>query len=131
MADLRVGYDVFAGSSQAGQDSSVPGVLQAETSVKGLHKVQVQRLSDDEYFNATTLAFQAGVPAEADDLDFQGSESDRGIQPAIARLSMRLPKEVNANVDSSGMTITVYGTGLTPAGGVAITLAYQPTTTLP
>jgi len=114
MATLKVGYDVFAGTSQAGVDAGIPGVIQAETAVKGKHKLQVQRLSDSWYWNNTSGAFQAGNPAEADELDFEGSVSDREIHPAIRRLKMRLPKELLDDVTSAGLKVWVYPTGGSP-----------------
>lgn len=126
---LKVGFDICSGTSQAGTDAGIPGTLQAETVKKGLHKVTVQRLSDNEYWNATTGAFAAPNPAEADELDFRGSESDRGIHPAIRRLQMRLPKELLDGVDDDGLVIIVYAAGDDPATlGTSITLGFDPVT---
>ncbi len=108
---LKVGFDIFAGASQAGTDSGVPGLLQAETVVAGKHGIRVQRKSDSNYWNATSGAFQAGATAEADELYFLGSVSARGIQPSIARLKERLPKELIDAATSAGLTILVYPEG--------------------
>jgi hypothetical protein len=116
MSTLKVGYDVFAGASQAGTDSGVPGLLTAETAKKGKHKVRIQRLSDNWYWNNTSGAFQAGATAEADELDFEGSysASGRGIHPAIRRLKMRIPKEVVTGATAAGLKMYVYATGDSP-----------------
>ncbi len=114
MATLKVGYNVFAGTSQAGTDAGVPGEIQAETAVSGLHKVRVIRLSDDYYWNNTSEAFQAGATAEADELDFRGSESERGFTSAIRRLRMRLPQDLLDDVTSAGLKVFVYETGGSP-----------------
>lgn len=116
MANLRVGYDIFSGSSQAGTDASISGLVQAETATKGLHRMLITRTSDGQFYNATTKAFQAGATAEADDLAFEGSDSDRGIHPAIRRLKARLPKEALAGITAAGATITVYPEGQKGAG---------------
>jgi len=108
---LKVGFDIFAGTSQAGTDAGVPGNLQAETVVAGKHGIRVQRNSDNQYWNATTGAFQAGATAEADELYFRGSVSDRGIQPSKARLMEKLPKELLDGATAAGLTILVYPEG--------------------
>jgi hypothetical protein len=120
MATLKVGYNVFAGTSQAGTDASVPGEIQAETAVSGKYKVRVIRLSDDWYWNNTSGAFQAGATAEADELDFLGSDSDRGTTCSIRRLRMRLPKELLDGVTSAGLTVYVYETGGSPTTYVEV-----------
>lgn len=128
MTDLRIGYDLFAGSTQAGTDSSVMGNIQIETAKALKYKLQVQRLSDDNYWNnVSSPGWQAGVPSEADDLDFVGSDE---LNPqAIRRCMMKLPKEVLDGIDLDGYILTAYATGDTPAAdGVAITLPYKPVT---
>lgn len=131
MASLRVGYNVFSGSSQAGTDSSVAGTIQAETATQGLHRIAIQRASDSEFYNATTQAYQAGAVAEADDLPFAGSTSDRGIHPTIRRLEERLPKEAAQGIDADGATFSIYPDGSKGAGSPAeqdITIGFKPTT---
>ena len=121
---LKVGYDLFAGASQAGTNSGVPGVLQAETEVALKHYCRIVRLSDNYYYNATTKAFQAGAPAQADEIEIPGSAE---LNPsAIKRLAFRIPKEAQAGITAAGFTATIYGDGLTPAGGVGITIIQQP-----
>lgn len=127
MASLRIGYDVFAGSSQAGTDAGNPGNIQLETAKDLSYKLKVQRLSDNYYWNNTTPGWQSGAVAEADELDFFGSEISNG--GAIRRLKMKLPKEVLAGITSAGCVLTAYAAGDTPATeGVAMTLAYKPVT---
>ena len=79
--------------------------------VAGKHGIRVQRNSDNQYWNATTGAFQAGATAEADELYFRGSVSDRGIQPSKARLMEKLPKELLDGATAAGLTILVYPEG--------------------
>jgi len=126
MATLQVGYNIFKAPTQAGTDDGTPGVLQAETAVTGKHKVRVQRTSDSNYWNNSTPGWQAGAPAEADELDFVGSysPSGRGIENSVRRLEMRLPQAVLDGITSDAAILTVYGTGLTPAGGKAITVDF-------
>lgn len=126
---LRIGYNLFAGSSQAGTDSNVPGDIQVETAKALKYKLRVVRASDSWYWNATTGAFQAGAPAEADELDFVGSYSLNGQSvPAIRRIAMKLPAAVIAGITSAGFTVTAYATGDTPAtAGVDMTLEFKPT----
>lgn len=129
MASLRIGYNVFSGSSQAGTDAGIPGTVQAETSQKGKHAIGVQRLSDNRYYNATTKVFDVARPAEADEIEFRGSDSDRGIQPAIRRLEGRLPFECNDGITAAGFTVFVYPTGGQAGGNErTMTLVFKPTT---
>jgi hypothetical protein len=130
MATLRIGYDLFAGSSQAGTDSSVPGDILLETAKALKYKLQVQRASDSYYWNATTGAFQSGAPAEADELDFFGSYSPSGATPqAVRRLRMKIPDAVATGITSAGFTVTAYATGDTPSSaGVDMTLEFAPMT---
>jgi hypothetical protein len=127
MASLRVGYDLFAGSSQAGIDASISGVIQVETAKALKYKLKIKRLSDDKYWDTSTPGWETSEPAEADELDFVGSEVLTGQAPsALRRLQMRIPQTILEGIDSSGAIFTVYATGDTPAtAGVAVTLAYQ------
>jgi hypothetical protein len=124
MANLRVGYDAFAGSSQAGTDSKLAGILQAETAEAGLHRVSIERLSDNEFYNASTKAFVASRPAEALELAFEGSDSDRGIHPAIRRLMLRLPKEAVTELTAAGCICRVYAVGNQSSGYAEIDLNF-------
>jgi hypothetical protein len=122
---LKIGYDLFAGASQAGYNSGVPGVIQIETAKALKYKLRVVRASDSNYWNATTGAFQAGAPAEADELTVPGSVETSPA--AIRRLSMRLPAAAITGITSAGFTVTAYATGDTPASaGVDMTLEFQP-----
>lgn len=131
MSTLRIGYDIFAGSRQAGTDSNVPGNIQLETAKSEKYKLQIQRLSDDKYWNATTGAWVASAPAEADELDFRGSYSNNGAtQSAVRMLLMRLPTAIASSVTSAGFKVTAYASGDTPASeGVDMTLEFKPVTT--
>ena len=128
MTTLRVGYDLFAGPSQAGTESKVSGNLQAEVPKAGAYKVRVVRLSDNYYWNQTNAAFESGATAEADELDFEGSINPSG-KPGGAdrRLSMKIPKEVSDGITSAGFTATIYASGDTPSSeGADITLEFKP-----
>lgn len=126
MSSLRIGYDLFAGASQAGIDDGTPGNIQVETAKALKYKVKVQRLSDDKYWDTSTPGWEASEPAEADELDFVGSWNSTGTLSATRRIAMKLPATLLAGVDSDGCVVTVYATGDTPAtDGVAMTLAYQ------
>ena len=129
MATLRIGYNLFSGSSQAGTDDGTPGVIQLETAKALGYKLKVQRLSDSFWWNATTPAWQAGAVAEADDLDFTGSINDSGSVGATRRLQMRIPNLVAAGITALGAKYTAYALGDTPASaGVDMTLEYKPIT---
>lgn len=129
MAVLRIGYNLFAGSTQAGVDSSVPGDFQVETAKALGYKMKVQRLSDNYYWNNSTPGWQAGAVAEADELDFVGSSTESGNMSAVRRLLMKLPKAVHDGIDADGCIVIAYALGDTPAtAGVAITLPYKPVT---
>lgn len=122
---LKIGYDLFAGASQAGTNSGVPGVLQLETAKALAYRIRLVRASDSYYWNETTGAFQAGATAEADELLIPGSD---GLRPgAIRRLAMRLPKEAIDDITAAGFTVTAYAAGDTPSSaGVDMTLEFQP-----
>jgi len=125
MANLKIGYDIFAGSSQAGTDSSVPGNLIAETSQKGKHKVKVQRLSDNQYWDWVAEAWQAGLTAEGEDGDFEGSypDSGRGTYAAVRRLAMKLPQDILDGLTAAGVKIWVYKTGDAPSEYIQMAFA--------
>lgn len=108
---LKIGWDLFAGSSQAGTDSSVAGLLVAEVPQAGKYYIKVQRLSDDEYWDFTAGAWQAGDTVDAENWEFPGSLGYSGTGPAIRRLSARLPEEMWAGVTSAGCKIWVYEDG--------------------
>jgi hypothetical protein len=125
MSVLKVGYNVFAGASQAGTNSGTPGVVQAEVNQSKAYYMRIQELKDDEYWNNTTKAYVAGAPAQADEIQIQGSCPYSGSPNTIRRLSDRIPYEALAGIAVEGCKITVYADG--DAGvGVSITLAYKP-----
>ena len=108
---LKVGYDVFKGAAQAGTNDGTPGVVQVETDSNLAHYMRIQRLSDSFYWNATTKAFQAGVPAESDELLIQGSDVTSGSSTSKRRLSDRIPYEALVGIDGDGCVLTVYPSG--------------------
>lgn len=108
---LKLGWDLFAGASQAGTDSGVKGCLVAEVPVAGKYYVQVQRLSDDEYWDFVAEVWQAGAPTDSENSAFVGSVGYSGTGPAVRRLSMRLPAEMWAGVTSAGLKIWAYEDG--------------------
>lgn len=122
---LKIGYDLFAGASQAGTDSGVPGVIQVETAKALSYHCRIQRLSDNQYYNASTKAYQAGAPAQSLEITIPGSDE---VNPsAIRRLMLRIPKEAQDGiVAATGFTATVYANGDTPTGGIAMTIVQKP-----
>lgn len=124
MSVLKVGYDVFAGASQAGTNDGTPGVVQAEVTESKAYYMQITRLSDDNYWNNTTKAFQAGEPAQADEIVMQGSQPCYGSFNAHRRLMDRIPYEALIASTAAGNTVKVYPDG-DKASGVTITLAYD------
>ena len=120
---LKIGYDLFAGASQAGTNSGVPGVIQVETAKALSYHCRIQRLSDNEYYNAVSKAFQAGAPVQSLEIEIPGSSE---VSPsAIRRLAFRVPKEAQDDITVAGAIYTVYADGDTPTGGVAMTLVQQ------
>ena len=126
MASLKVGFDLFAGSSQAGTDSSVPGVFQVETAKAEPYKVRIQELDSNEYYDAVTRAYQAGATTPAEELTVPGSNVAN--PSAIRRLSFRLPAEAVAGIGAAGATLTFYAatTDSVSSGQEAITITFQP-----
>jgi hypothetical protein len=113
MAVLRIGYDLFAGSSQAGTDGGVGGDILIETNAASTYKLRIIRTSDGHYFNNTTGAYGAGAPAEADEMTVPGSE---GLQKsAISRLRCKLPALARSLATSAGLTVVAYPSGGTPS----------------
>lgn len=111
---LKIGWDLFAGSSQAGTDSSVAGLLVAEVPLAGKYYIQVQRKSDDYYWDFVAEVWQAGAPTDAENWVFPGSVGYSGTGPAIRRLSARLPEEMWVAAASTGVKIWVYEDGGSP-----------------
>jgi len=122
MSTLRIGYNLFKAPSQAGTYENVAGVIQVETAKQLAYKVRVQRVSDSFYWNATTGAYQAGAPAEADEVTIPGSDSDRGTQSSIRRLEWRPDLEICQGITAAGAIFTAYAVGDTPSGGVVMHL---------
>ena len=82
-------------------------------------------MSDNFYYNASTKAFQAGAPAQALEIEIPGSKESN--PQATRRLAFKIPKEAQDGIAAAtGATYTVYADGDTPAGGVAMTLVFQP-----
>lgn len=124
---LKVGYDVFKGASQAGTNDGTPGVVQAEVDTNVAYYMRIVRLSDSYYWNNTTLAFQSGAPAQADEIMMQGSDQTSGSTSAYRRLMDRIPYEAVIALTSTvtpGCSVTVYPDGAV-GSGVTITLAYD------
>jgi hypothetical protein len=107
---LKVGYDVFKGAAQAGTNDGTPGVVQAEVDTNAAYYMRIQRLSDNFYWNNTTLAFQAAVPSQSNEILIQGSDGVVGTS-GNRRLSDRIPYEALSGMNSSGCKITVYPDG--------------------
>ncbi len=127
MSVLKVGYNVFAGASQAGTNSGTPGVVQAEVNQSKAYFMKITELPGGTYWNNTTKAFQGGAPAQADEIQIQGSCPYSGSPNTIRRLSDRIPYEALAGIGVGGCTLTIYADGDDPATeGVSITLAYKP-----
>jgi hypothetical protein len=125
MASLKVGYDAFAGSSQAGTDSGVPGVIQVETAKAEKYFCRIQELDSNEYYNAATLAFQIADPGKAHHLVVTGS--DAATIAAIRRLVLRIPAEAQAGIGAAGATFTIYADSDSAAAGAeSITITFQP-----
>jgi hypothetical protein len=121
---LKVGFDVFAGASQAGVNDGSPGVIQAEVDQSGAYYISLQRLSDNYYYNATTKTFQASRPSQSNELLIPGSvvvgSSFSG--GSYRRLKEKIPKEALSGITSAGVKIFVY-----PDGG-SIDMAAQKVT---
>jgi len=124
-AVLRIGYELLAGSSQAGTDGGVMGNIVVETTKAKKYYLTVQRLSDNHYWNNTTAAFGAGDPAEADEILIPGSDE---LHPnAIRILKCTLPAACRTGITAAGFKVIAYATGDTPSSaGVDMTLEFAP-----
>lgn len=124
MSVLRVGYDLFAGSSQAGTDGGVGGNFQVETAKALPHYVKIKRTADSYYWNNTSQAYQTSTVAQADEYLIPGSD---GHPQAIRRLLFKLPEAACTSIASTGVTLTVYAQGDTPSSaGCDIVLEFTP-----
>jgi hypothetical protein len=125
MSILRIGYDLFAGTSQAGTDGGVGGNVQVETAKALPYYLTIQRLSDNYFWNNTSQAFQAGDPAEVDEYMIPGSD---GLQiGAIRRLLCKIPEAAAAGITAAGFKAIAYASGDTPSSaGVDMTLEFAP-----
>jgi hypothetical protein len=116
MSTLRIGYALFKGASQAGvvfsaANAATPGNVEIETNEAKAYKLQVQRLSNNEYWNGSTKAWQAGDPTTAD-ITVEGSDV---VNPNPDRRLIHRPSlDMCAGIDSDGVKFTVY-----PVGGTA------------
>jgi hypothetical protein len=125
MATLRIGYDLFAGSSQAGTDGGVGGNVQIETAKALAYRLTIQRLSDNHFWDDTAQAFGAGDPAEADEYLVPGSAAPN--PSAIRRLLCKIPEAACLGITSAGFKIIAYAAGDTPSSaGVDMTLEFAP-----
>lgn len=115
MGNLKVGYNIFAGAAQTGSASTSKGIVQVETAAPGVHRLRIQRLSDDYYWNNTSKAFQAAAPAEALEVQIPGSEDTFGGNPTFRRLSAKLSTEQVAGITAAGVKFTAYAAGDNPA----------------
>lgn len=121
MASLRMGYDLFAGSSQAGTDGGVGGDILIETNEAKTYKLRIIKNSNDYYWNNTSGAYEASAPAEADEYTVPGSD---GLNPsAIRRLRCKLPAVARSSATSAGVTVVVYPSGGTPSVPSIVTTA--------
>lgn len=112
MSVLRIGYALFKGASQAGViGDKTPGNVEIEADEAKVYKIQIQRKSNDEYWNGTTEAWQAGDPT-TDDVTVPGSEE---LHPNKDRRLIYKPSlDMLEGVDSDGVLFTAY-----PVGGTA------------
>lgn len=125
MATLRIGYDLFAGSSQAGTDGGVGGNFQVETAKAGAYYAKVTRTADTYYWNNTTGAFTSTAVAEGDEILIPGSNALQSS--AVRRLMFKLPEACAALIAATGFKVTAYATGDTPSSaGVDLTLEFAP-----
>lgn len=125
MGNLKIGFNVFAGAAQTGTYEGSKGAVQVETAAPGVHRLQVQRLSDSYYWNDVSGAFQSGVPTEAQDIQIPGSEDTFGGNPTYRRLTAKLKDELVAGLTAAGVKFTAYAAGDTPATeGASCTLVF-------
>jgi len=126
MASLKIGYDMFAGSSQAGTDSGVPGVIQVETAKAEPYKCRIQELDTNEYYDAVTRTFQGGATTPSEELTIPGS--DEANPQALRRIAFRIPEEAQAGIGAAGATFTIYAatTDAVDSGQESLTITFQP-----
>lgn len=118
MSVLRIGYALFKGASQAGViGDKTPGNIEVETNEAKDYRVQVQRLSDNFYWNNTTKAFQAGDPT-VDDIKLT-STTDFSPRNCI-RLTLKPSLDMCAAITSAGALFSVYPTDDVAANGASI-----------
>lgn len=122
---LEIGYDLFSAASPMGTDTGMSGNFQINTAKALPYKLQVKRVSDSYYWNATTEAWVASAAAEAHEITVPGSNS---VNPsAVRQLLVKLPNELIDGLTAAGVTVTAYASGDTPSTeGVDITLTYIP-----
>jgi len=124
MPTLRIGYNLFKAASQS-TSALFGGTVQVETAKAKKYYLQVKRLSDNYYWNHTTLTFVTPAPAEAAMFLIPGSDE---VSPDVyRRLECPLPELCRAGITATGVTFTAYATGDTPSSaGIDLTLEYAP-----
>jgi hypothetical protein len=120
----RAGFDIFDGSSQSGTNSNVPAVIQVETALPTPYYCQIQRISDNFYYNANTRAYQFLPPGISGDLLIPGSVE--ASPNSIRRLQMRVPDDARDGMNFEGAVYTVYAPVDTADYGVAIVATFKP-----
>jgi hypothetical protein len=127
MSALRIGYALFKGGSQVGvEDAAIsftPGNVEIETNEAKAYKLQIQRLSDSQYWNGTTEAWQVGDPT-TDDVTVPGSDP---INPnANRRLIYKPSLGMLGAAGADGILFTVYPVGGTAGANGASVQVNQP-----
>lgn len=127
MTALRIGYALFKGGSQAGVEdatlSFTPGNVEIETNEAKAYRLQIQRKSDDQYWNYTTGAWQAGDPT-TNDTPVPGSNV---VNPnANRRLIYKPSLDMLAAAGADGILFTVYPVGGTAGANGASVQVNQP-----
>ncbi len=116
---LKIGYAVFKGTSQAGYDDGTPGNVEIEVDEAKTYRLQVKRLSDNEYWNDTDQVWQAGDPT-VKDIVVPGSTSNTGNIPSNRRLIVKPSLDMIAGIDSDGVLFTAYPADNTAANGSSV-----------
>ena len=127
MSELRIGYALFKGGSQAGvEDATIeftPGNVEIETNEAKAYRLQIQRLSDSQYWNYTSGAWQVGDPT-TNDTPVPGSD---GLNPnANRRLIYKPDLDMLAAAGADGILFTVYPVGGTAGANGASVQVNQP-----
>ena len=117
---LRIGYSLFKGASQAGVAGDLTsGNVEIEVTEAATYKLQVQRLSDSEYWNDTDQVWQAGDPT-VKDITVPGSLRQNGTAPAHQRLVVKPSLDMCLGIDADGVLFTVYPSDDVAANGASV-----------